>query len=42
MGCVCKKYGKKFTGVLAEHVAFIFSIEYSVFLLPPVESKVSM
>jgi hypothetical protein len=28
MGCACKKYGKKFTGILAEHVAFIYSIEY--------------
>jgi hypothetical protein len=42
MGCACKKYDKKFTGILAEHIAFIFRIEYSVFLLPPVESKMSL
>jgi hypothetical protein len=28
MGCACKTYGKKFTSILVEHVAFIFSIEY--------------
>jgi hypothetical protein len=28
MGCACKKYGKKFTGILADHVAFIFSVGY--------------
>lgn len=27
-GCVCKKYGKKCTDILAEHIAFVFSIEY--------------
>lgn len=28
MECDIKEYGKKFTGILAEHIAFIFIIEY--------------